>query len=549
MNNKENPNLEAKELISPMIFEREDGTPLVDPFVYYDRELDYEKPLPPIMPLGIDYFVNWKNVEQTTGSPVFPLDHLKNIHTDLASSQTPNSNEATENKYPQKNEKGNIKKDSSTDKSIITDDEKTNAYFVMKRLLSFENIVMINETFYVYSGTSYEPKTHKDMARLVLKNCRSLVKRKSSGFVDGVVNFLRMEPQIIVSQSEIPKRYIAFQNGVLDILTKKFMKHSYQFLTLYEVQANFSYDTNTPTPIFDNYIFTITGGDTELMERIMQSIGYILSPDNNGKCFFLLQGVPNSGKSVLANFIQRLFSYNAVVQLEAQLFGEKFTASEIIGKALCSFPDIPASPLSDATVSRLKLYTGNDPISAPIRYKENEKFICTAKFLFATNHAFLTRSEDQAFNNRIVTIPFKYSIPKSEQQFDIENAMFSERDGIVSKAMAAYFRLASSGYNFAGSYAPNEVVALTETDEIDCRIHLFEFTKNNFVAMHNEIVFTDDAYNLFNKRLTGMSKNDFSHYFQKYAFEMYNAQKDRKRKSGATNPTSCLVGIAFKSEV
>jgi len=541
-----NPNLEAKELIDPMIFEREDGTPLIDPFVYYDRKLDYDKPLPPIMPLGIDFFTNWKNVEQSTGEPVFPLDYLKNIRTDLASPQIPMSNETTEKNNSKKNEKVNNKKDSSTDKTIITDDEKANAYFVMKKLLSFEKIILINETFYVYSGKSYEPKTHKDITRLVLKNCRNLVKHKSSGFVDGVVNFLRMEPQILVFQSEIPQRYIAFQNGVLDIITGRFMKHSPNFLTLYEIQANFSYDSDTLTPAFDKYLFTITRGDTTLMERILQSIGYILSPNNNGKCFFLLQGVPNSGKSVFANLLQKLFSHNAVVQLEAHLFGEKFTASEIIGKALCSFPDIPASPLSDATVSRLKLYTGNDPISAPIRYKENEKFINSAKFIFATNHAFLTKSEDQAFNNRIITIPFKYSIPKSEQLFDIEAELFSERDGIVSKAIAAYFRLVANGYNFAGNYAPNEIVASVDTEGIDCRIHLFEFTKNNFIPVENEVVFTDDAYNLFSTRITGMSKNDFSHYFQKYAFEIFDAKKDRKRKPGATNPTSCLVGIAFK---
>lgn len=547
-----NPNLEAKELIDPMIFEREDGTPLVNPFVYYDRKLDYEQPLPPITPLGIEYFTNWKKVGQTTGSPVFPLDYLKNIQ----------SNHNTESIYPKddrkeestKNNKKQIdvnSKDRSSEPKVETVcyEEKANAYYIMKRLLSCENIILINETFYVYSGTSYEPKTPKDMARLVLKRCRELIKNKSSGFVDGVVNFLRMEPKILVLQSQIPQRYIAFKNGVLDVITGQFMTHSPNYLTLFEVQANYSYSTDTPTPIFDKYLFTITGGDAILAERILQAIGYILSPNNNGKCFFLLQGVPNSGKSVFANFLQKLFSHNAVIQLESHLFGEKFTASEIIGKALCSFPDIPASPLNDATVSRLKLYTGNDPISAPIRYKENEKFICTAKFIFATNHAFLTRSEDQAFNNRIVTIPFKYSIPKSEQIFDIEGALFSERDGIVSKAIAAYFRLADNDYNFAGDYAPNEIVALVDSEEIDCRIHLFEFTKNNFVAVENAVVFTDDAYQLFGTRLTGMSKNDFSHYFQKFAFDIFNAKKDRKRKPGATNPTSCLVGIAFKPEV
>ena len=361
------------------------------------------------------------------------------------------------------------------------------------------------------------------------------------------MNFIQREPLVVITE-DIPKNYVAFQNGVLDIKKRLFFKHSPEFLTLYEITANYFPTLNIPTPVFDNYLFSITGGDKELTERILQLIGYCLTSDNSAKCFFLLQGVPNSGKSVFSNMLQKLFSFNAVTQLEAQLFGEKFTASELIGKALCSFPDIPSAPLDDAAISRIKLYTGNDPITAPVKFKENEKFICTAKFIFATNHPFLTKKKDEGFDNRIVTIPFKNSVSKENQVYDLEKRLLKERDGIVTKSIAAYFRLVDNNYKFAGDFKPNEVIANLEAKDVDYTIQIYEFTKNKFVANENGAVFVEDAFNLFCEIFNGISKNEFSHYFQQYANEIYEAKKDRKRKAGFGNPLSCLTGISFKEE-
>ena len=76
-----NPNTLVKELIEPMIFEKEDGTPLIEPLVFYDRPLDLDYPLPDIPPLGMEYFVNWKNVQKTSDVPVFVDDYIKAMNT------------------------------------------------------------------------------------------------------------------------------------------------------------------------------------------------------------------------------------------------------------------------------------------------------------------------------------------------------------------------------------------------------------------------------------------------------------------------------------
>lgn len=531
MENKEkNPNLEAKELIEPMICSKEDGTPLIEPMVYYNQPLDYNYPLPPMKKIGLEYLINWKKLEEIIEKPIFPDDFIKEFTSSLKA-QTVQI--APKIKYATQQ----------------TNCEKENPqYSVMKKFLSMVNLIILNETYYVYSGTSYIPTTRKELARLIVKKCRGNIKEQSSHFTDGVIKYIDMEPLVIITEYDISKNYVAFQNCVLDINNRTSLKHSPKYITLYEINANYYSNAAIPTPTFDSYLFSITQGDSNLMERILQIIGYLLTPDKKGKCFFLFQGVPDSGKSILVNLIQKLFSDNAVIQLEAQLFGEKFTASELIGKALCSFPDIPATPLDNATVSRIKLYTGNDPISAAVKFKDNQKFLCSAKFIFTTNHALLTKNEDIAFNNRIVAIPFKYSVPKEKQNFDLEDELLKEKDGIVSKAIVAYFKLVDNGYIFTGNFQPNEVISNSTSNIIDCKIQIYEFVKNRFVSNENGIVFIEDAFICFCQHFNGISKNEFSHYFQLFASKIFNAKQKRKRKSGIGNPISCLTGILFKTE-
>ena len=77
-----NPNSDARELKEAMLFEREDGTPLIEPMIFYDRPLNPNYPLPKIKPLGAEYFINLKKLEEQTGKILFADDisnHLQRL--------------------------------------------------------------------------------------------------------------------------------------------------------------------------------------------------------------------------------------------------------------------------------------------------------------------------------------------------------------------------------------------------------------------------------------------------------------------------------------
>lgn len=543
-----NPNLEAKELTEAFIEFNDDGKPLIDPLVYYDRPLDPTKPFPEIKrKIGLEYDINWNQLEEKTGKILVFNDFDKHMLMLLNNETNDNQNKKISNEPPKIIQSAPATEVAKAMKELEASDK---AYPVMREFIKKIRVIIIKENFYVFNGISYSVKTNAEIARLIVKNCREKIIGKSSSFVDDIRRFLLKEPDIFVEENAIPKNFIAFQNGVLNIKSKTLHTHSPQFLTLYEILANYYPEKSIPTPIFDKYLYAITQGSNVLSERILQMIGYILTSDQNGKCFFLLQGVPNSGKSVFTNFLQRLYNKSAVATLEAHLLGDKFTASELIGKAICLFPDMTSSAIDEAAISRIKTITGNDPLSVPRKYDSNGDMICSTKIICTTNHPFLIKSKrgDEALNNRIVTIPFAYSVSDEEKINGLEELLLKERDGIVTKSMEAYFRLVNNRYRFAGDFKPNEIIAPDVTTNVDFESQIYAYVKNNFVAKENGIVFVDDACIEFSKLMGNISINPFSEYFCKYASELFDGKKSRKRKNGSVNALSCVLGISFVGE-
>ncbi len=418
-------------------------------------------------------------------------------------------------------------------------------YEVMQFFLSQIGVIVVKERFYIYNGHSYVPSSNTEVARKIVEVCRSMVYSRPSGFIDGVTNYILKEPNAFVLEQNLPKNLVAFQNGILNIDDFQLYKHSRIFLTVYEVLANYSPQSHIDTPFFDKFIYDISGGDATLSERIMQVVGYCLTPDTRGKCLFLFQGVGNSGKSVLTNLIQKLVSDNAVMQLDLSSFNDKFAMSNLVGKAVCSCPDLPSAPLEDKVVSKLKQLTGNDPVSSDVKYGNHVKFVCSAKIILTTNHALRMKTRDDAFLYRICTVPFRYSIQRENQNFDILDYLWSERDGIVTKALLAYSRLKSNGYCFEGNYRVNEVVSNDITSDGSLDGSIYEFLIRNFIADKTKVIPTELIHKKYCEFYGFIPINTFSERFGKMATDVFHAEKTRSRLEAGSNPVSCFKGISF----
>ena len=427
-------------------------------------------------------------------------------------------------------------------------ESKPSPYSTAQKLMKLVSLLTVDSCLYVYNGKYYQKLALADAQRLIVEMCRKDVEMAGTpNHPRAVYDLLLMEPKLFRQKLVNDPQALAFDNGVLMLDTRRFQPHTPALFTTYYVpcQYLFGIPTSPPCPRFEQFLFQITGGDLALIKRIWQMVGYVITPDTRGKVFFLLQGVSNSGKSVLSALLGSLFNEEAVISLDVHALSERFAVSELQGKALCLSPDLPSGPLDNKAVSKLKQLTGNDEVSADKKFKDRVHFSCSAKIVLASNHPLLIREQDDAFTQRAVVIPFNYSIPKELQDPHLLDVLMSERAEIATKAIDEYFHLVEQNYRFAGNYPLNTAVSLYSQNQADITTCICDFLQTRFVRDEDCGVFTCDMFHLFEQKYGPVPLQLFSSQFAALAQQLYGAKKIRKRKVGETNPLSYFAGIRY----
>lgn len=448
------------------------------------------------------------------------------------------------------NEERPARETSRTDVPDIRERRRDIAYDVTQTLLEEVPIKIMGEALYSYTGTHYAHFTPENMRRLILGHCRDAIKSEgNSRLVNEVFNLIQCEPLIAEAPGQISHHLVSLKNGVLDLTSHRLYEHNPGYNTYYCVEATLG--AKAPHPHFDRFLSSITGGSVALAQRIMEIIGYCLVPDTRGKAFIVFQGVPDSGKSVLAAFIRTCLNGDASTALDINALGGQFGTSELVGKQLCLSLDVPSNPLNAKAVGDFKRLTGGDPLTADVKYRPPITFINTAKFILATNNPILTQQDDPAFYRRAVVVPFLSSIPKDMQDFDLLTKLQSEQDAIVADALEAYWTLVANNYRFAGNFQLNEMFATIKNTGIsNTEGAIATFLQSNCVYGEEFEVFVEDLYAAFVAQFGPalVPDNQFSAKVLEVCrtIGLDTVQKgQKKRKGGQGNPIARLKGIGL----
>jgi len=310
-----------------------------------------------------------------------------------------------------------------------------------------------------------------------------------------------------------------------------------------------------PTPWMDYFLRTSAFGIPKFEDRIWEMLGYLLSPDQNGKCFFVLQGFPNSGKSILGRFIQSLYPSYRVANLDIDQLNKQKSTKKLVNKSINISMDLPNKALSPLATRSIKLITGNDTITVELKNGEYEAYDIDCKFLFATNHTLTLRGADSGLEERIVCVPFTYTIPSEKRNHNLLNCLLSEKQYIVAKALAYYRDLKNRGYIFSGSeytlFKPRIRYLPTEAEDTDAS--LCDFIENHcaFVPIEDaKGIHTDNLYKAYRKYCADCNETPINNEkaFSRKLSDLYGAhlKKGKWRKPGATNPTAGFYGILLQ---
>lgn len=322
----------------------------------------------------------------------------------------------------------------------------------------------------------------------------------------------------------------------------RMLPHTSEIITFFYIDAELIDAPRCPN--FEKFLNETFDGDETIINRVWQMIGYVIMHTNEAKCFFHMGEAPDSGKSLLGNFIQSLFPREHVSNLTLNDFHGRFSLVKLVGAAVNISLDLPSSELQPCAVSKLKMLTGGDTINVEEKYEPSFTFRNTAKLIFASNFPLRIKEDDDAFWNRLVYLPFTKSIPSEQQDKTLMAKFQREKNSIVTMALRHARTLVENGFVFSTNA------------EIEKRV--MQFRNIPFPTVQNYI---DDICE-FDIKFQGEHLEtlygSYSNYCEKRGFtaDAYNSFKAQFAKStglspyktrlGKPNPQAAFKGVKIK---
>lgn len=347
------------------------------------------------------------------------------------------------------------------------------------------HIISYGNTLYYYNNYYYTQLDAKQLIKLYRKYVDYELNNESSlrGYKELYGCFMT-DPQIECSEPEDEPIYAPLENGIFDLVEWKLYPHSPDPITFTYIKAK--YAPEAKCPIFEGYLHQVTGGDSQLMERFWMAIGYLLIYPARGKFFIFMKGVGNSGKSVLGRFIRQLYPKESISSIRLKNLTNQFGMASLATSVINFDMDMPSSRIDDEAASRLKQITGGDSMNIPRKYRDDALLERRIKFVFSSNHPLIIDGEDEALMKRIVYLPFNYAIPDNQQDPDLGDKIWAERDAIVTKALYYARKLVQRNYIFpeipyvdSAKYSPVKrfVQEICDTSNINAEVALSDLYK------------------------------------------------------------------------
>ncbi len=251
-------------------------------------------------------------------------------------------------------------------------------------------------------------------------------------------------------QLDADESIINFQNGLLRVTasTTELLPHTPDILSTIQIPCNWT-DTPPPTPIFDAYMETLTDGDADIKELLLEFIGAVISNVKGWrmkKALFMV-GPGDTGKSQLKSLVEKLVGKGNFIGIDLKEIEARFGTGAIYGTRLAGSSDM--SFLSVDELKTFKKITGGDSLFAEFKGQQAFEFTYNGLLWFCMNRLPRFGGDDgQWVYDRILVVNCPNVISPEKQDKQLLDKMYAEREGIVYKAIKALQTVIANGYNF-----------------------------------------------------------------------------------------------------
>lgn len=280
---------------------------------------------------------------------------------------------------------------------------KVNTYKMAQKLINDFSIINIDNFLYSYNGQYYKKCEKEDIERAILRLHKDITMNELKEVLKKI--------QLGADKKKEDLNYIALNNGVFNLDTRKLEPYSKDKITMVHMDITYNDDvdiiTGEPTgTIIKNYMLDLVQSDYNLFCVLCEFLGQALYRKENilQKCL-IIKGDKSNGKSKFLEILIKFFGTENVSTLDLKRFEQRFDLFSIVGKMVNVGDDISGQYIPDS--SNIKKIITSEML--PIERKGQDLFDYKPRIIciFSCNN--LPRFDDstKAVKRRLCILPFE----------------------------------------------------------------------------------------------------------------------------------------------
>lgn len=276
-----------------------------------------------------------------------------------------------------------------------------------------------------------------------------------------------------------PANYIAFKNGVYDIIRNQLLPFSDKFIITNRIE--FNYNPSAHSKLLDDTLDKLTCNDREIRSLLEEGIGYCFYRRNElGKSFVLVGDGTNetgasNGKSTFLHMVKTLLGKANISSLDLSELNQRFKNAELFGKLANIGDDIDDGYIASSAVFK-KLVTG-ERIQVERKGKDPFEFESYAKLWFSANEIPKIKDRGGAVQRRLIIIPFLAHFSKDDPDY----RPYIKYELVEPECIEYLIQL-----GIAGLKRVLEDQCFTQSAAIQKQLEDFEENNNPVIAFFNE---------------------------------------------------------------
>ena len=270
------------------------------------------------------------------------------------------------------------------------------------------HIVKINGQLHIYNNGIYD-YAQKSIETKMIERIPTLTAQRRTE----VMKYLDLICEDI-EPSEA--NYIAFKNGIYDIVTDTLIPYTPDIILTNRINHN--YNVSAYNQLTDTTLDKLACNDNEVRALLEECIGYCFYRRNELGKAFTLTGDKANGKSTFLDLIKYILGDSNISALDLRELGDRFSTAMIFGKLANIGDDIGDEFMQGNAVSIFKKIVTGNRIKAELKGKDPFEFNPYVKLLFSANDMPRMRDKTGAVLRRLVMIPFNATFTKDDADYD-----------------------------------------------------------------------------------------------------------------------------------